>query len=104
MSVLRMLESVIMISGTVQMRYDSIDYRKGSGDSFPHLPAGLIQHVSVKCIVVILLHKISGTQDSLDVELIHIVGNPSGHQIENRLIKIILDITLRVTKKDECLR
>ena len=100
MFILSCPKSVIMVAGTMYMEDLPVYSRKCRRYGFPHLTAGLVDHIPVHGIIVILLDKIAGTKHGLDIQVIHIILYPRCDQIENRLIHIIFHIALRITEQD----
>ena len=71
-----MLVTVVMVATAGDERHFAVYSFQRAADALPHLPAALIQHVTVQGIILVLLHKIPCAQERLDVEMINVVRHP----------------------------
>lgn len=67
----------------------------------PHLLARLVEHFAVGDKILVLLYKVAREEHGLDVQILHIVGNPSRTEFIKRLVDVVLRISLRVAENNE---
>ena len=97
---LAVLVAIVVVAAAGDERDLVVNPFKGAADALPHLGAALVEHPAVKGVVLVLLHKVAGAEDCLDVEMVYVVGNPKGRQLEDGLVDVVLDIALGISEKD----
>ncbi len=99
-AVLGCLIAIVMVAARDDVRDLAVKTRHGPRRGLPHLAAGLVHHLAVHLDVLVLLDQISGAEHGLDVQVIHIVGDPGGAQLKDRLVDVVLVVGLGIAKDD----
>lgn len=97
---LAVLVAIVVVTAAGDEGYLVVDPFEGAADALPHLGAALVEHPAVEGVVLVLLDEVACAEDSLDVEMVDVVGNPKGRQLEDGLVDVVLDIALGITEKD----
>ena len=99
--ILAVLVAVVMVAPASDERHLPVNPFQRAADAFPHLDAALVEHATVQGVVLVLLHQVAGAEHGLNVEVLDIICDPEGCQLEYWLVNIVLDIPLRIPEENK---
>ena len=95
-----MAVAVFVVSGGDDVGHNVVEARERPRCRFPHFARGLVEHVAVADYVVVLLNDVACAEHGLDVQVVDIVGDPCGLQLEKGLVNVVFRVALRVAEQN----
>ena len=93
--------AVFVIAAGNDVVHASVQTLQTMAGPLPHLLTRLVEHIAVAHNILVLLDEVAREQYGLDVEVVHIVGNPRRTEFVERLVNVVLGVPLRVAEDDE---